>query len=251
VAHRADDATRPARRSGPGRPRKRPRTSDRPVDEEILGAASHLFARRGVAVTTMAEIAEASGLQVSSIYYYFRSKHDILERIVNDVNRIPLQLLDRARRLHADPATCLHSFVRADAAALCRFPFDINEIHRLASDESGTFTRYWDDRQRLNDEVEQIVADGVAGGDLVTVDARLAALTILANDEAAQNWYRPVGVRRLAYRDDSAGGLYHPSEIGAFLADVAVRSLLADPGQLATIRASTEGEPAGESLWLA
>jgi AcrR family transcriptional regulator len=229
------------RRPGAGRPRKRPRTSDRPVDEEIVGAASHLFARRGVAVTTMAEIAEASGLGVSSIYYYFGSKHEILERIVDDVNRVPLQLLDRSRRLHTDPATRLHSFIRADAAALCQFPFDINEIHRLTGEDSGDrpSTRYWADRQRLNDEVEQLVADGVAGGVLMAADPRLAALTILANDEAAQNWYRPVGARRLAHRADDAGGPYRPAEIGAFLADLALRGLLVDPSQLDTIRAVT------------
>lgn len=240
MATRRYDETKRQRRPGAGRPRKRPRTSDRPVVEEIVGAASHLFARRGVTTTTMAEIAEASGLQVSSIYYYFRSKHEILERIVNDVNRVPLELLERARADHDAPAAQLHAFVRSDAAALCEFPFDINEIHRLAGDDDGTFARYWADRQRLNDEVEQVVADGVADGSLVTIDARLAALTILANDEAAQNWYRPVGARRLTSREAEAGGPYAPAEIGAFLADLALRGLLADPGALPGIRAATD-----------
>ncbi|MDY7103034.1 MAG: TetR/AcrR family transcriptional regulator [Actinomycetota bacterium] len=240
MAARRYDETKRQRAPGAGRPRKRPRTSDRPVIEEVVGAASRLFARRGVAVTTMAEIADASGLQVSSIYYYFRSKHEILERIVNDVNRVPLELLEQARASHTDPATRLHAFVRADAAALCEFPFDINEIHRLAGDDDGTFTRYWADRQRLNDEVEQLVADGVADGSMVTIDPKLAALTILANDEAAQNWHRPVGARRLASRDPSAGGPYTPAEIGAFLADLALRGLLTDPTALPAIRAATD-----------
>lgn len=83
--------------------------------EEILAEASHLFARKGVAATTMADIADSAGLQVSSLYYYFRSKHEILETIVGEVNRLPQAALAEARATYEDPATALHAFVRSDA----------------------------------------------------------------------------------------------------------------------------------------
>ncbi len=235
MAKRHDETAR-SRRPGAGRPRKQPRSSDRPVPEEILRAASTLFARRGVHATTMAQVAEAVGLQVSSIYYYFGSKHEILERIVRDVNRVPLEALDRAEAVHDDPAVQLHAFVRVDAAALCTFPFDINEIHRLAGEDEAVFGAYWTERQILNDRVEALVERGVANGSFVDVDAHLAALTVLANDEAAQNWYRPVGARRLTSRDGSAAADYRPEDVGAFLADHTLRALLADPGRLPEIR---------------
>lgn len=222
-----------------GRPRKNPRKSDLPVSEEILRSASQLFARRGVSATTMAQVAEASGLQVASLYYYFRSKNDILERIVGDVNRIPLEVFAAAVAEHEDPATRLYAFIRADAAALCEFPFDINEIHRLAGeDDEALFTRYWEERQQLNDEVESLIASAIERGDFVDVDPHLASLTILANDEAAQNWYRPVGARRLAGRDGTPASDRTPTEVGGFLADMALRALLMDPGRLGPIRAA-------------
>ncbi len=209
--------------------------------EEIVAEASHLFARKGVAATTMADIAAAAGLQVSSLYYYFRSKHEILETIVGEVNRIPRAALAAARETHPDPATSLHAFIRADAAVLCRFPFDINEIHRLAGEEDGSdFARYWAERQQLHDDVEELVADGVAAGVLVDVDPRLAALTILADDEAAQNWFRPVGARRLVGRDGHSTDRYTPEEVGAFLADLTLRGLLRHPSALADIRTATD-----------
>lgn len=233
TARRHAEAQR-IRKPGAGRPRKTPRTTDVPVPDEIIGAASRLFARQGFVATTMAEVADASGLQVSSLYYYFRSKQEMLERIVADVNRIPLEALAAAEATYPDPAARLHAFVRSDATALCEFPFDINEIHRLASDEDdgGVFSRYWAERQQLHDAVEALVAEGIAAGRFVEVDSHLCALTILANDEAAQNWYRPVGARRLQPPGGSGPRDYSADEVGRFLADLALRGLLVDPGAL-------------------
>lgn len=222
------------RRTGAGRPRKIPRTSTRPVTEDIVGAASRLFARQGVAATTMAEIAEASGLQVSSLYYYFRSKEEVLEQILAEVNRVPLELLEQARSDHPDAATRLHAFVRHDAAALCRFPFDINEIHRLAGASEGDYTRYWTERTELAAGVEQIVRDGMAEGSLIDIDPQLTALTLLANDEATQNWYRPSSETA---RPDTASP--DPDTVGVFLADLVLRGLLRRPADLTAIAAAT------------
>src|SRR5690606_29790031 len=139
-------------------------------------------------------------------------KHEILETIVGEVNRIPRVALAEARAAHDDPATALHAFVRSDAAVLCRFPLDINESHRLAGDDDTDFATYWSERQQLHDDVEALVADGVASGVLVEVDPHLTALTILANDEAAQNWFRPVGARRLHGRGGASTERYTPED---------------------------------------
>jgi len=179
----------------------------------------------------MAQIAEAVGLEVSSIYYYFASKHEVLERIVVDVNRIPLAIAAEVRQQFDDPARQLHAFVRRDAAALCDFPFDFNEIHRLARDDRDGFARYWSDRDALLAEVGQFIDRGIADGVLQAADAELAALTILANDEAVQNWYRP-STTPIASR-------LTPDVIGTFVADLALRGLLVDIGQLGPIGRDT------------
>lgn len=229
-------ASRPrTRRPGAGRPRNQARAGDGPVDAEIVGAAAHLFAHQGVAATTMAQIAGQVGLEVTSMYYYFANKRAILERIVVDVNLVPLAIAEAVRSEFDDPARRLHAFIRRDAAALCEFPFDFNEIHRLARGDDGTFARYWSDRGRLLAAVEAFVGDGVECGDLRPVDPELTAVTILANDEAVQNWYRP-GSGPPATRFD-------PAAIGTFVADLALRGLLADPQRLAAV--SSDTAPAG------
>ena len=234
ATRRFDDRPR-TRRPGAGRPRKAARSGDGPVDDEILGAAAHLFARQGVAATTMAQIAEAVGLGVSSIYYYFANKHQLLERIVVDVNQTPLAVAELASASFPDAPHRLHAFVRHDAAALCEFPFDINEVHRLAAEDRSTFERYWADRRRLVAAVQEFVEQGIADGVFVDIDPSMAAVTVLANDEAVQNWYRPATTRPATERAPSTS----PAQIGLFVADLALRGLLVDSTCLDAVRTAT------------
>lgn len=156
------------------------------------------------------------------------------------MNRIPRATLAEAREIHPDAATSLHAFIRADAAVLCRFPYDINEIHRLAGDDDTDFGRYWSERQQLHDDVEALVTDGIADGTLIDIDPHLTALTILANDEASQNWFRPVGARRLLSADGRSTKTYTPEDVGRYLADLTLRGLLRDPTRLPSISTATD-----------
>lgn len=50
-------------------------------EEEILGAASEIFQRKGYGATSMQDIADAVGMLKGSLYYYFSSKEDLLYTI--------------------------------------------------------------------------------------------------------------------------------------------------------------------------
>lgn len=54
------------------------------VRDEILRAASTLFAARGYRAITTDDIAEAIGLTKSAMYYYFKNKYDLLSTIFRD-----------------------------------------------------------------------------------------------------------------------------------------------------------------------
>lgn len=222
-----DEAPRPRT----GRPRADDRLLEREPREEIVAVASRLFAERGVAGTTMSEIARRSGLRQSSVYYYFRDKEAILEEILGSVNRV---ILDQFARVNAEggpPALRLYRLIRLDVLQLCAFPYDINEISRLSALQEERFARFWQERRALNRAVEALVREGVAAGELVDVDPRLAALTLLANDEATQNWHRPVGAL-----GQLEGDGYEPEQVATFSADLAVAGLLRDRARLAALR---------------
>jgi len=67
------------RSSGPS-PRERAREHAR---KDILLAAAEVFARRGYAAATLAELAEAAGFAAPSLYRYFESKEEIFRSLVD------------------------------------------------------------------------------------------------------------------------------------------------------------------------
>lgn len=59
-----------------------PRTSDK--RERLLVAAKDLIHQRGFKQTTLADIAEASGVPLGNVYYYFKTKDDIAKEVIGE-----------------------------------------------------------------------------------------------------------------------------------------------------------------------
>lgn len=192
---------------------------------DIMAAASALFGEHGVTGTTMAQIATAAGLQQSSLYYYFRSKDDVLAAILAAANVIPLELVRQVTRDPGPAAVSLYRFVRGDVVALCALPFDINEVHRYAARDRERFAIYWKERRTLQSRLASIVGYGITGGQLRDVNTRLTAITVMSNDEAVQNWYR-----------HDSRPIRDPHAIGSFIADLTVGGLLLDSADLSATR---------------
>jgi len=91
----------------------------------ILRAAAGLFARKGIAATTVREIADEVGILSGSLYHHFESKEAIADEIVSAFLR---DLRDRCRAVlggDGDPRARLR-----DLIAAC---FDVVERHRDAT----------------------------------------------------------------------------------------------------------------------
>ncbi|MEP7062336.1 MAG: TetR/AcrR family transcriptional regulator [Betaproteobacteria bacterium] len=71
----------PARRRTRGRPVQHAHPEAR---EALLDAAVALFAEKGVAATTTAEIAARAGVTPALVHYYFRPREQLLEAVVDE-----------------------------------------------------------------------------------------------------------------------------------------------------------------------
>jgi hypothetical protein len=141
---------------------------------------------------------------------------------------VPLQVVRAISRQGGPPPAQLWRFVRDDVVALCGLPFDINEVHRIATRDTDGFAGYWKERAAMERLLSRIVRQGVDGGTLRPVDPRLTTLTIMANDEGVQNWYR-------------RGSKWKPAAVGRSMADLAVGGLLSGAaGHLDEVRAAAE-----------
>ena len=64
-----------------GRP---PATPLRDARTHLLNAATRLFAERGIADTTVAQIALAGGVTAAMVHYYFKNREQLLDAVMDE-----------------------------------------------------------------------------------------------------------------------------------------------------------------------
>ncbi|MFG1934058.1 TetR/AcrR family transcriptional regulator [Mycobacterium sp. NPDC048908] len=111
-----------AKVTGIGRPRNNTASAQTSSPRtDIVNAATKLFSEKGYAQTTMSDIARASGLQQSSLYYWFRNKEQLLQEALM-VNRAPLKFIAEVGAGSGSPAVKLYRLLRFDTMQLALSP---------------------------------------------------------------------------------------------------------------------------------
>ena len=88
----------------------------------ILERAADLFAKQGVAATTVREIAEAVGILSGSLYHHFPSKDAIVDAIVSSFMEDLVTRYDAVMASTDDPLTQLVGLVKASIATSSEHP---------------------------------------------------------------------------------------------------------------------------------
>ena len=110
------------------------RQSDRGSDarsgkrERLVSAARELMYRQGVAQTTLADIAQQADVPLGNVYYYFKTKDDIVGAVVEDRGAQLESTFAELERRHRSPKARLKALVagfaeRADATAQYGCPY--------------------------------------------------------------------------------------------------------------------------------
>jgi len=79
--------------------------------QRIIEAADRLFHTRGYNQTSFSDISEVTGIPRGNFYYYFRTKDDILNAVVEDRLGSYRRMLSACERATDDPRQRLLSFV--------------------------------------------------------------------------------------------------------------------------------------------
>jgi TetR/AcrR family transcriptional repressor of nem operon len=157
-------------------PPRRRRESPDVRRDQILDAAERVLLERGLAATTVADVAEAAGIAKGTVYLYYQSKNDLLAglraRHVEGFSDRLTRILDQPGR--RKPLARIELFVDG----FFEHSFEHRRLHHLLFHEAG-FSE--DDafvgvRQVLRD----FVAEGIANGDFAKGDAELVTDFLLS-----------------------------------------------------------------------
>ncbi|WP_159930938.1 MULTISPECIES: TetR family transcriptional regulator [Nocardia] len=186
-------------------PKRRGRPSVRRelVEREIKENAARLFAARGVAGTTLQDIADATGLTRQAVYHYVANKDDLFAQLVSEIADQPAQLLHEINSMHElSPSEKLRRMAHSLALHQMDNPDRFRLMIRSESNLPEHLARsYAASRRRVLKELIEVIDGGIADGTFRTVNARTAALGIIGMLNWIAWWHQDGNADRSAADD--------------------------------------------------
>jgi AcrR family transcriptional regulator len=160
---------------------------------EILRQAAEVFRRKGFHGAGMREIARGLGLAPGALYYYFRSKDDLLQACQEESLA---RLIDGAAEIARGDALAGERL-----AAIVRRHLDLTldvmggtaahvEFRALAPERLRAVVRLRDRYERI---VRRVIGDGTKDGSFRAIDPKMASLALLGALNWTVTWWRPEG----------------------------------------------------------
>jgi AcrR family transcriptional regulator len=158
----------------------------------VLTASSTLFAKKGFERATIRDVSQATGMSLAGLYYYFKSKEELLFLIQF---RTFDSLCDRLKEIIAsetDPQVCLHRMINMHFDYFIRHMNDLKICSREIESLEGDFYKKVADKRKQYFDLTQSIFDKIthqyAGS---TADSRLAALYLFGTLNWIYQWYKP------------------------------------------------------------
>ncbi len=178
----------------------------RETEREIYAAAVDLISERGFHGTSLRAVAGAVGLQMSSLYYHFPSKQDLLVEIMTRSMRDLISTVETAISGHRDEGP----MERLKAAVRGHILFHAgrrNEAFILDNEMRSLEPAGRKAVMKMRNQYEQIFTELLTEGSEQGVfrfgDTRLALFALMAMCTGVAVWYRPGG--RLSLEDIADG----------------------------------------------
>jgi len=163
---------------------------------EILRRAAEVFERKGVARTSMEDIANAVGIKREGVYYYFKSRGDILLEVILPQSNSLLLNLQSILRSKVSAGEKLHEAVRSHLdsfnPAYLEMSVALREDHFVRDDAKlAELQKCWDDYSHC--WVDLIVAGQKEGVFNEELNPKMAAYGLLGMMNWVCRWYDPDG----------------------------------------------------------
>lgn len=174
-------------------PRGEPST--RHYDEKlqwILKTAAKIFAERGFHRTSVRDIARATEMSLAGLYYYFRTKEELLYLIQEQCFLTLLHRWEKALQSEADVRSRIRIFVENH---LSFFLHNMNEMKVMAREDESLTGEFQGKVLVLKRRYVNVLRDLIAelqeqeGGK--KVDLRVATFSLFGMVNWIYTWYRP------------------------------------------------------------
>lgn len=182
--------------------------------ELILKVATELFTERGFHASSMRELGERAGIRKESLYYYVKSKQQLLFEILHDLHRGGEALVDNVNFDSPDPIGELRSLLVQMAIYAGkhadRLEIFANDFDYLSSEQQ---THIISERHLYGDAIVKLITLAVEAGQISkSLDIRSAAQVTIRAVSSISQWYTsngPLQIEQIAVQTAAilVGGL--------------------------------------------
>ena len=189
---KAGTAPPPPQRNG-GKPAGATTARRELVENEIYEHAIRLFAERGFAGTSLQDIADALGITRPALYYYVKSKDELLAKLAADVaGGSAAQMTELAARPDLDAAGKLREIARLTVVRQATQPERFRLVIRSEAELPAELSAAYDaSRRAVLETVTGVIEEGIRAGRFRPVDARVAALGVIGMCNWVAWWFPP------------------------------------------------------------
>ncbi|KAB2384883.1 TetR/AcrR family transcriptional regulator [Actinomadura montaniterrae] len=188
------------------------------VEQQIYEHALKLFADKGFASTSLQDIADSMGTSRPKLYYYVKTKDDLLNRLVEEITETGAQAAREIESSTEPAAERLRRLVHGMALRRAREPERFRLLDRCESElPAGLAAKHLAAKRMVVRGLSEVLADGITEGVFHPLDERVAAFTIIGMCNWVAWWYRP-------------GGERDEGRIADQVTEMALAAVLAEPG---------------------
>ncbi|MGI6798784.1 TetR/AcrR family transcriptional regulator [Gordonia sihwensis] len=161
--------------------------------EQLLDAAETLFARQGVAGTSLQELAEAVGLTRTGVYHYVKGKDELLEHLVRGFT---LETAERLTELTEEAERPAAERLREAVSSMAKRIAEHPRRFRLLLTSEDSFPeliakQHRAARRATLDAMVSLIDQAKSEGGVRPIDTRLTAFSLLGVTNWMAFWYRP------------------------------------------------------------
>ena len=157
--------------------------------ESILRTAAAIFAEKGYHQASIRDIARATKVSLSGLYYYFNSKEELLFLIQDHAFGILVAGLERSLEGERDPHRRLRMLMENHLRYFVNNMAEMKVLSHEAESLTGDYRARVNAKKRRLTEIALEILRGVRpDGD---VDVRVAAFSLFGMMNWLYNWYRP------------------------------------------------------------
>jgi TetR/AcrR family transcriptional regulator, cholesterol catabolism regulator len=155
----------------------------------ILQTAAAIFADKGYHDTSIRDISKATGVSLSGLYYYFRSKEELLFLVMDHCFGTVLQNAQDVLAGETDPHRRLRRFVENHLRYFVSNMKEMKVLSHEARSLTGDYRRLVNAKKREYTDICIGILRDLAGSD--ALDPRIGAYALFGMMNWIYNWYRP------------------------------------------------------------